>query len=83
MKNPSKLDRVNWDGVKERRLFDLKNDPSEQRNLYNDVKFKEHSDNLEKMLKQILTESSRTNRTTAEVTLDEETLEQMKALGYL
>jgi hypothetical protein len=83
MKNPSKLDRVNWNGITNRRLFDLKNDPLEKKNLYNDLKFQEHSANLEKMLKQILAESSSTNRTTGEVTLDKETLEQMKALGYL
>ena len=83
MQNPSNLDRVNWDGINNRRLFDLKNDPLERKNLYNDLKFKEHSANLEKMLKQILTESSSTNRTTGEVILDKETLEQMKALGYL
>ena len=83
MYNPSKVERVNWDGIKNRRLFDLKNDPLEKKSMYNDLKFKEHSANLEKMLKQILTESSSTNRTTGEVTLDKETLEQMKALGYL
>jgi len=83
MNNPSNMERVNWDSIINRRLFDLKNDPLEKKNLYNDLKFQEHSANLEKMLKQILTESSRTNRTTGEVTLDKETLEQMKALGYL
>jgi arylsulfatase A-like enzyme len=83
MNNPSNVERVNWDGIKNRRLFDLKEDPLEKKNLYKNLKFKEHAANLEKMLKQILTESSSTNRTTGEVTLDKATLEQMKALGYL
>ena len=83
MENPSKLERVNWDGIKNRRLFDLSSDPLEQRNLYNDLKYKEDSANLEEMLKQILAESASTNLTTDEVTLDKETLEQMQALGYL
>jgi arylsulfatase A-like enzyme len=83
MQNPSKLDRVNWNSINNRRLFDLKNDPLEKKNLYNDLKYNEHATKLETMLKQILTESSSTNRTTGEVTLDKETLEQMKALGYL
>ena len=83
MQNPFKLDRVNWDRITDRRLFDLENDPLENKNLYGDAQFKEESANLEIMLKDILTESASTNRTTGEVILDTETLEQMKALGYL
>ncbi len=82
MQNPSNPGRVNWDGINNRRLFDLKNDPLERNNLYDDLTFKEHSANLENMLKQILTESSSANSTNGEVLLDEETLEQMEALGY-
>ena len=83
MSAPSNRERVNWDAVTDRRLFDLNNDPSEEKNLYNDLKFSEHGINLEKKLKEILTESSRADQTTGEVTLDGETLEQMHALGYL
>ena len=83
MSNPANRERVSWDSITNRRLFDLKKDPSEKKNLYDDLKFSAHGVNLEKKLKEILTESSSTDRTTSEVTLDQETLEQMQALGYL
>ena len=38
---------------------------------------------LENMLKEIIEESASTYKETGEITLDPETLEQMKALGYL
>ena len=83
MQNPSRLKGANWDSIKERRLFNLEEDPQERKNLYNDSKFRNDCSDLEKMLKEIIEESSSTNQTTGEITLDPETLEQMKALGYL
>jgi arylsulfatase A-like enzyme len=83
MPNPYNRERVNWDTITNRRLFDLTKDPSEMQNLYNDAKYAGHGVHLEKKLKGILTESSIVDRTTGEITLDQETLDQMQALGYL
>jgi arylsulfatase A-like enzyme len=83
MKAPLKNDRTNWDVVTERRLFDLKNDPGEKSNLYNELKHKGVCVNFEKMLREIIKTSAGTNLTTKETTVDQETLNQMKALGYL
>ncbi|MCP5102545.1 MAG: sulfatase-like hydrolase/transferase [bacterium] len=83
MDKPTGRARINWDAVRERRLYDLKKDPLEKNNLYNDLKFRNLCINLEKMLKGIIKESAATNRTTGETDVDPETLKQMKALGYL
>jgi arylsulfatase A-like enzyme len=83
MQNPSRREGANWDSIKERRLFNLEEDPREKKNLYNDQKYRNDCVDLENMLKEIIEESSSTNQTTVEITLDPETLEQMKALGYL
>jgi arylsulfatase A-like enzyme len=83
MEKPSRRSRVNWDKVIERRLYDLKNDPLEKKNLYDDPKFKGLCVNFEKMLRKIIKKSASTNLTTKETTVDQETLDQMKALGYL
>jgi len=83
MSNPSNRERVNWDNITNRRLFDLTKDSSEAKNLYGDLQFSEHGVDLEKKLKEILMESSSADQTTGEVALDRETLEQMQALGYL
>ena len=83
MANPANRERVNWNTITNRRLFDLEKDPSEAKNLLSDSNFLEHGVHLEKKLKQILAESSGADQTAGEVTLDQDTLEQMKALGYL
>ncbi|MDQ1350950.1 MAG: choline-sulfatase, partial [Acidobacteriota bacterium] len=80
MKAPLKNDRTNWDAVTERWLFDLKNDPGEKVNLYNQLKHKGACVNFEKMLREIIKTSAMTNLTTKETTVDQETLNQMKAL---
>lgn len=83
MDNPSPGDRVNWEAVTDRKLFDLKNDPLEKKNLYTDMKFRGICINFEKMLIKIIKDSTGTNRSFKETTVDQETLNQMKALGYL
>lgn len=83
MKAPLTNDRTNWDAVAERRLFDVANDPAEKSNLYNQLKHKGACVNFEKMLREIVKTSAMTNLTTKETTVDQETLNQMKALGYL
>ena len=83
MKAPFSNDRTNWDAVTERRLYNLKNDPGEKNNLYNSLKYKGICVNFEKMLREIIKKSADINFTTKETTIDQETLNQMKALGYL
>lgn len=83
MKDPAPGNRVNWEAVTERRLFDLKNDPLEKKNLYDDLKFRGICINFEKMLIKIIKDSSAINRPAKETTVDQETLNQMKGLGYL
>lgn len=83
MRNPSKSERANWDSITKRRLFDLKNDPLEKKNLYNDLEFRSLCIKFEEKLKRIIKKSASTNRTTGETTFDQETLDRLKALGYL
>lgn len=83
MENPSEGDRVNWEEVTDRRLFDLKNDPLEKKNLYSDLKFREVCQNFETLLKQKISASAGSQRSFQETTIETETLDQMKALGYI
>jgi arylsulfatase A-like enzyme len=83
MRNPSKPERVNWDSISERRLFDLKNDPLEQSNLYTDLKFRRVCINFEKMIFKIIKNSSKTNRSIKKTTVNKETIKHLEALGYL
>ncbi|MCP5107588.1 MAG: sulfatase-like hydrolase/transferase, partial [bacterium] len=83
MEKPSTRARVNWKRISKRRLYDLKNDPLEKKNLYTDLKYRNLCINFEKMLKKIIKESAAANLTSGETTVDKETLEHMKALGYL
>ncbi|MCP4147586.1 MAG: sulfatase-like hydrolase/transferase [bacterium] len=83
MSKPFKKGKVNWENVTERRLFDLKKDPLEKTNLYLQPKFKGICINFEKMLKKLIKQSASTNLTTKHTTVDQETLDQMEALGYL
>lgn len=83
MQGPFKTGRVNWDNISERRLFDLKNDPLEKKNLFKDLKFRQTCINLEKMLRKIIDHSISTNLKTEEAEVGKETLDHLKALGYL
>lgn len=83
MQNPSKAERVNWNSITERRLFDLKNDPLEQNNLYKDLKYRKICNNLEKVLKKIIKSSAGTNRPVKKTKLNKKTIEHLKSLGYL
>ena len=76
MRSPSKPERVNWNSISERRLFDLKNDPLEQNNLYNDLKFRRICIHFEKMIIKIIKNSSKTNRSRKETKISEETIKQ-------
>jgi arylsulfatase A-like enzyme len=83
MKNPTKAGRVNWEAITQRRLFDIKADPSEQDNLYNDLKFRQMCIDFEKILTRVIKHSTKTNRQLKETRISEETIKQMEALGYL
>jgi arylsulfatase A-like enzyme len=83
MKKTDNRARVNWEKIKERRLYNLKTDPLEKINLYDTPEYKETCANLEKLLKRILDQSSDPDFSPKETTIEEKTLEQMKALGYL
>lgn len=83
MENSLNSQRSNWDSVFERRLFDLKNDPLEKNNLYNDLKFRRICIDFEKMLANIIKNSSKTNQTSEETEIEQKTLDHMKSLGYL
>jgi len=83
MKEPFKPGRINWNSIIMRRLYDLKEDPLEQNNLYKDLKFRRICIDFEKTLLKIINNSAKTNRSGKETKLDDETLGQMEALGYL
>jgi hypothetical protein len=83
MKNPSKPERVNWDSIIRRKLFDLKADPLEKNNLYKDLKYRKACIEFEKMLMKIINNSVNLNRSQKETEITEETLKQMESLGYL
>ncbi len=82
MVKPEKPGRVNWDRVIKPRLYDLEADPREEKNLFEDEKFKNTCLKLEKAFKEILDISIKygPSKTTK---LDEETINQLKQLGYI
>lgn len=83
MKNPGYPGRINWEQISRRRLYDVKSDPLEQKNLYGMEEFKNTHLNLEKMLKVILENSSSPFGPSKEAKVDKEFIEHMKSLGYL
>ena len=83
MGKPFKTGRVNWETITERRLFDLKNDPLEKNNLFTDLKFRQVCINFEKMLRNIIDHSVSADFAVEEAEISEETIDQLKALGYL
>ncbi len=83
MKNPLKPERVNWEAIIERRLFNLKEDPLEKNNLYKDSRLKNICIELEKQLKKIVANAVDINRPKTATKISKETLEHMKSLGYL
>ena len=83
MKDSSKPGRADWENITERRLYDLKTDPGEKENLYKHPDFKETCLHLEKLLKTVLTHSAEPFGPSREAVVSEETLEQLRALGYI
>jgi hypothetical protein len=80
---PFNRERTNWKAVTQRRLFDVKNDPLEQKNLYPDLKYRRICIELEKKLVQIIKNSAQSNFQVRETIIGKETINQLKALGYL
>lgn len=83
MLGPLGSGRVNWPAISQRRLFDLKNDPLEKTDLYDSPKFRQVCLNLEKLLQKIIGDSVNNNLAAGQAEIDTQTLEQMRALGYL
>ena len=75
--------RANWKAITQRRLFDLKNDPMEHQDLYPDLKYRRICIQLEKTLVRIINDSARSDFQVRETTINKETINQLKALGYL
>ncbi len=83
MRKVSGKEKANWQMISKRRLFDLKSDPGETRNLAEASGFQRVRDDLERKLREIIRRSA-SDRFAAETTeMSEETLKQLKALGYL
>jgi arylsulfatase A-like enzyme len=83
MIDPQRPERVNWEAITRRRLFNLKNDPLEQRDLYSNLKFRRICMELEKKLTRIIKNSAKSNRRRQKTTISKETIKQLKTLGYL
>lgn len=76
-------ERANWQAITRRRLFDLKNDPLEQKDLYPDLKFRRICMELEKKLVRVIKNSAQLNLQVQETAISKETIKQLQALGYL
>ena len=80
---PLNQQRANWDLVTQRRLFDLKNDPLELRDLYPELRYRSICIQLEKTLVRIIKDSAQPDFQVRETALSKETINQLKAFGYL
>ena len=70
--------------IKEYQLFDLKQDPGEEKNLFNDIHYQEQVADLQVMLERICKEDLlKIRKVTKNRKLTDEEKEKMKALGYI
>jgi arylsulfatase A-like enzyme len=83
MQNPAKTERVNWNSIKKRELYDLEADPLECNDLYGDLKFRQICIDFEKILYKIIKDSASKNFHIKKTKIKKETLKQLEALGYL
>lgn len=83
MEEPAGKLRVNWDKISQRRLFNLKDDPKEMRNLFNNPQYHGLCMDLEDMLRKIIQNSGNNRFATEQTQLLQKTLDQMRTLGYL
>ena len=82
MVKPEEPGRVNWEQVIKPRLYNLKQDPLEKNNLFENEKFKNTGLNFEKALKKILKISVKYGPS-KKTKINQETIEQLKQLGYI
>lgn len=82
MLKPEGPGRVNWEQVIKPRLYNLKQDPLEKNNLFENEKFKNTGLNFEKALKKIFKISVKYGPS-KETKLDEDTINHLKQLGYI
>ena len=83
MPDPEGAARANWRSINERRLFDLKNDPQELINLFPDLIHRKTCNEMERALMSVINLSVASDTSTKKTELSEETLEQLKSLGYI
>ena len=83
MPDPEGAARMNWKGINEKRLFDLKNDPQESINLFPDLSFNKTCNSMERALLSEIRRSAESNTGMKKSKLSEETLEHLKSLGYI
>jgi len=83
MHDPSGPGRVNWDSITERKLFNLQDDIFERKNLNEDLRYKPICIDFEKMLFKIINNSTKIGGLQEKTMIDKETIEHLKALGYL
>jgi arylsulfatase A-like enzyme len=83
IEGPPNQQRANWNLITQRRLFDLENDPLELRDLYPDLKYRNICIQLEKTMIRIIKDSAQPDFQVRETAISNETLNQIRALGYL
>jgi arylsulfatase A-like enzyme len=83
MNQPSGRSRANWNGIFERRLFDLAQDPLEKNNLCRAKEKRAACLKHEAALRKIIEDSGREMKPQVKTTIEKQTVEQMKALGYI
>jgi len=83
MRNPKKPERVNWDNIIRRRLYDLKKDPLEENNIYENKEYRQLCINFEKMIKKIVRDSANFKKSKGKVKVNQETLDDLESLGYI
>ena len=83
MNDTGKPGRVDWNAVTQRNLFDLKSDPRERKDLYPDLKYRRICLDFEKLLAEVIKNSVLTNGQTQKTSIGQETVDQLKSMGYL
>lgn len=75
--------RMNWNGITDRRLFNLKDDPGEHTNLIKKMIYRKIGFDYERLLIQTINNSVNFGNQGKTTKIRKETLEFMESLGYL